>query len=119
MNQMNLELLYGVYELQKIENFVNGEKTSLTATSGMFTFTRDHRVSVVSGSNEWVMAYVGSFEVKNTHLLMKAEACVKRELEGTILTREIIKLDGEWLVLKSANQEGGYTELSWKKKISL
>ena len=116
---MNLELLYGVYELQNTEKFINGVKTNLNATSGMFTFTRDRRMSVVSGSTEWVMAYTGTFEIKDFKLLMKAEACVKRELEGTVISRDIEKMDGEFLVLVGGDRATNYTVLTWKKKVDL
>lgn len=42
---MSCESLYGIYEMQKLEEFrKDGSLTSDRATSGMFVFTRDHRL---------------------------------------------------------------------------
>lgn len=117
----DLELLYGIYELEKIESTVDGKITSEHAKSGMFVFTRENRLSVVSGSNNWVMAYTGSFQIKDDILFIKTESCVVREQEDTTITRKILKLDKEYLMLESkrTGQQASFTHLTWKKKISL
>lgn len=118
---LNPELLYGIYELQKIESTVDGKITPEHAKSGMFVFTRENRLSVVSGSNEWVMAYTGTFEIKEDTLFIKTESCVVREQECMTITRKILKLDGENLMLESkrGSNPKDFTQLTWKKKISL
>jgi hypothetical protein len=118
--KFNIDLLYGIYEMHKIETTHNGVPTSERVNSGMFTFTRDNRLGVVSGSNESVMAYSASFEVKDDTVFIHVEACNIREREGTTMTRKILKLDGTWLTLEAANADKGRrSEISWKKKISL
>ena len=116
----NIEFLYGVYEMHKIETTQNGELTSERVTSGMFVFTRDRRLAVVSGTNESVMAYSGSFEVNDDAITIQVESCNIREKEGSTMTRKILKLDGDWLILEAANAEKRMrAEITWKKKTSL
>jgi hypothetical protein len=47
---MNRDLIYGIWEMHHIAGFKNGESTSERAKSGMFVFTRDHRVLQYSGA---------------------------------------------------------------------
>ena len=119
-NPLNLEHLYGIHELKEIKTYVNGVQTKDKAKSGMFVFTRDHRLSVVSGSDEMVIAYTGTFEVKESTLFIRAESCSIREWEGVTIAREIIKLDPDSVIFGVASPDGSMrSELSWKKKISL
>lgn len=118
--KFNVDNLFGIYELAKIESFENGQKTNEVANAGMFVFTRDKKLSVVSGSNEWVMAYTGSFEVKDDLIEIQVKSCVVREMEGTTITRKILVLDGKSLMLDaSGSNKTKKTEISWKKTISL
>ena len=117
---MNIENLYGIYELESLETHKAGILSDDKATSGMFVFTRDHKLSVVSGSTEWVMAYTGTFEIKENQLVIHTGACVLREREGTTMQRTILKLDGKHLVLvaeNTAKQEKSV--LMWRKTIAL
>ncbi len=119
--KFDIEQLYGIYEMTNLEAYENDQRTNERHNSGIFVFTRDHRLSVVSGSNEWVMAYCGSFEVKDDSLIINVEACNVREREGGIITRKIHTLDGTWLTLgyTKPNIPGSHTEITWKKKVSL
>lgn len=118
--KFNIERLFGVYEMHMIKTTLNGKPTSERVKSGMFVFTRDNRLAVVSGTNESVMAYGGSFEVKDDTFFIHAESCNRREREGTTMTRKILKLDGTWLTLVVVNAEKGMrAEINWKKKLSL
>jgi hypothetical protein len=117
--EYDLNKIYGVYEMHKIESTLNGEPTTERSKSGMFVFTRDDRLAVVSGSNEWVMAYSGSFEIKEDTLFIYTESCNVREKEDKTMTRKILKLDGVWLALEAKNSElGTRSEITWKKKLS-
>ena len=117
---MNMDHLFGIYELAKIEAVRDGKPTSEKANSGMFVFTREHKLSVVSGSNEWVMAYTGSFELIEDRLLIHVKSCVVHELEGTTITRKILALDGRNLVLDaSGSSSDKKTTISWIKTHSL
>lgn len=114
------ELLFGIYELSKIECFEKGKPTSEIANAGMFVFTRDHKLSVVSGSSEWVMAYTGTFELKGEMISIRVKSCVVREMEGTTITRKILAMDGESLVLDASGSNiDKRTEISWRKIQSL
>jgi hypothetical protein len=118
--KFNPDLIYGVFEMYEIESYKDEELTSERAKSGMFVFTRDNRLAVVSGANEWVMSYSGSFEIKDTNLLIHTESCNIREREGTTMTREILKLDNEWLILGAVNVEKRTNaKITWKRKVSL
>ncbi len=109
-------LLFGIYELTQIHAVKDGQQTTERANAGMFVFTRDHKLSVVSGSNEWVMAYAGAFEIKDDMLFIHVKSCVVRELEGTTISRRILKLDGKNLVLDaSGSNSTKKTEISWRK----
>jgi|GEM_PF-3948805 len=117
---MNMDLIYGIWEMHTISSFKNGEPTSERAKSGMFVFTRDNRLAVVSGANEWVMAYCGSFEIKEEVLIIHTESCSVREREGTDMTRKILKLDSDWLILGAKSEDRGTSaEMTWKRELSL
>ena len=114
-----LSLLCGVWEMQKLESWEHDAPTPDHAKSGMFVFTRDRRLSVVSGSHHNVMAYCGSFEVKGDQLMIKTESCNVREREGTSMVRKIVKLTPKLLVLEASNPKRGMrARIYWKKKIS-
>lgn len=86
----------------------------------MFTFTRDGRLSVVSASNLFVMAYTGSYTVENELLKIGVESCNHREMEGKTITRKILNFDGSVLVLEAvSSQSPERSVLTWKKKIPL
>ena len=115
---MNIDsnLLYGIYDLVSTQSFENGVQTATRATSGMFVFRRDQRLSVVSGATDWVMAYTGSFKVEGDILQIQVDSCVVKELEGTQIIRKIEKLDGQTLVLSMEKKnEGKRTVIEWKK----
>ncbi len=116
----NLDLLYGIYRLSKIESKINGLPTGEKANDGMFVFTRDNQLSVVSGSNEWVMAYTGNFEIKDNIIYIDIKSCVTRDMEGTRIQRKIVKLDGINLVLDvSGSDKSKSVQISWIKIAAL
>lgn len=121
---MNNEDLFGIWELVKIETYQNDTLSDGHATSGMFVFTRDHQLSVVSGSKDWVMSYCGSFNITQDHntptLVIHVEASNERENEGTDITRKIVQLDQNLLVLDAIGKTTGKRSLiTWKKRVSL
>ena len=121
---MNNEDLFGIWELVKIETYQNDTLSDGHATSGMFVFTRDHQLSVVSGSKDWVMSYCGSFNITRNHntptLVIHVEASNAREIEGTDITRKIVQLDQNLLVLDAIGKTTGKRSLiTWKKRVSL
>jgi hypothetical protein len=117
---MNYQELPGIYESEKIESSSEGVPTDEMVRPGMFTFTRDGRLSVVSASNKMVMAYAGSYTVENDALKIAIESCVYREMEGTAITRRILSFDGTRLVLEAVGSKGKERSvLTWKKKIAL
>jgi hypothetical protein len=113
-------LLFGIYELTQIHAVQDGQQTTERANAGMFVFTRDRKLSVVSGSNEWVMAYTGLYELKDDMLSIHVKSCVVRELEGTTILRRVLKLDGTNLVLDaSGSNPSKQTKISWRKTTEL
>lgn len=117
---MKYDNLPGIYELERIESEKNGVPIDESARSGMFTFTRDGRLCVVSASNLSVMAYAGSYRVENDVLKIGVESCVQRELEGKTITRKIISFDEKLLVLEAVSSKSPEKSLlTWKKKTSL
>lgn len=116
---MNKENIYGVFELVSIQTYENGNQTSDKAKSGLFTFMRNDFLSVVSGSDEWVMAYTGSFDIVEDVLLIKVMSCVVREMEATTIKRRIVKLNEKDLILESLGSDGKRSLITWKKMASL
>ena len=113
---MNIELLPGIYELQSIESFKDGIKTSESAKHGLLTITPECKMSVVNSSHEWLMAYNGTIELKDDVLCIRLISCSSKELEGTTIFRKVLFLDGENLVLESAKDDRSkVSNISWKK----
>lgn len=108
--------LFGIYTLVKIEATKDSIPTNERANDGLFVFTRERKLSVVSGANEWVMAYTGDFSIQDDVLSIRVKACVTRELEGTIIQRKILSLDGTNLILEASNKDQEKRSvISWKK----
>lgn len=117
---MKYKNLPGIYELQHIQSEKNGAPVPETARPGMFTFTRDGRLSVVSASDLSVMAYTGSYNVEDDALKIGIESCVHREMEGKTITRRILSFDDSLLVLEAVSSKAPERSiLTWKKKIPL
>lgn len=117
---MNLHQLPGIYESEKIETIEDGKPTNETVQPGIFTFTRDNRLSVVSASNQTVMAYVGSYRTEGEILKIQIDSCVFREMEGTEITRRILKLNETHLILEVVSLKSKTRSvLTWRRKISL
>jgi hypothetical protein len=112
--------LPGIYELERIESDKDGTPIAETARPGMFTFTRDGRLSVVSASDLMVMAYTGSYRIENDALKIDVESCVYREMEGKTITRKILSIDDSHLVLEAVSTKSTERSvLTWKKKLPL
>lgn len=110
------ELLFGIYKLKEISSVIDSVPTAEKANDGMFVFTREGELSVVSGSNEWVMAYTGKYRIEDDLLLIDVKACVVREFEGKTIQRRILKLDGKNLVLDAGGSNSSKkTHLTWVK----
>ena len=117
---MKYKNLPGIYELERIESDKDGAPVAETSRPGMFTFTRDGRLSVVSASNLMVMAYTGSYRVEDDVLKIDVESCVYREMEGKTITRKILSFDDSHLVLEAVSSKStGRSVLTWKKKLPL
>ena len=117
---MKYKNLPGIYELQRIESEKNGVPVDETARAGMFTFTRDGRLSVVCASNLSVMAYTGSYRVENDVLKIDVDSCVHREMEGKAIARKILSFDDAVLVLEAVSSKSREKSiLTWKKKMPL
>lgn len=117
---MKYRELPGIYESENIESSNEGVPIDEIVRPGMFTFTRDGRLSVVSASNKKVMAYVGSYRVEDDVLKIAIESCVYRDMEGTTITRRILRFDGKHLVLEAVGSKSKERSvLTWKKKIPL
>jgi hypothetical protein len=117
---MNIQHLPGIYELESLITDKAGVPIEDAARPSMFTFTRDGRLSVVSASQISVMAYVGSYKVEGDVLKIQVDSCVVRELEGTEMSRKILRLNSTHLVLEALGAKSGlHSVLSWKKKVSL
>lgn len=117
MNAINLESLYGVYDMYHMVGYKNGELMDEKAKSGMFVFTSDNRLAVVSGTSSRFMAYSGSFTLQDNALMISIESCSVKEAEGTIMKREIVSFDGEFLKLKATNADfENRVEITWRKK---
>jgi len=113
---VDINLIYGVYELISIDSFINDQKTDETAKAGLFTFTRDKKVSVVNSSNDWIMSYVGSFEISKDQLLIQIKACVVKEMENTRISRKIVLLDQDQLIVDASGKDPSRrAEIKWKK----
>lgn len=120
MTRLNYHELPGIYELEKIETDKDGVFAEETVRPGMFTFTRDGRLSVVSASDMKVMAYVGSYTAEGGVLKICVESCVHREMEGTTITRSILRFDDTHLVLEAIGSKSKERSvLTWKKKFPL
>jgi hypothetical protein len=116
----NTDHLYGIYELHEITTTFHSTPTAEHAKSGMFVFTRDNKLSVVCGSNEMVMSYTGSFDLKDDALHIHVGSCSKREYEGTTITRRILQINDTWLKLEATSLDGATkSEITWKKKTAL
>jgi hypothetical protein len=117
---MKYETLPGIYELESISSDLNGKTVAETVLPSMFTFTRNRRLSVVCVSDLTVMAYVGGYEVKDDVLKISVDSSMYREMEGTIITRKILKFDDKQLVLEAiGSKSGGKSVLTWNKTITL
>lgn len=117
---MKYRELPGIYESEKIETDKKGVPVDEIVRPGMFTFTCDGRLSVVSASNVMVMAYVGSYWIEDDELKIAIESCVYREMEGKTITRRILRFDGTYLVLEAVGSiSKERSVLTWKKKIPL
>lgn len=117
---LDIDLIFGIYELKSIESFKDGDRTNEKENSGMFTFTRQKTLAVVNGSNEWVMAYSGTFDIIEDELVIQVKACVSREMENTSIVRKILSMDGENLVLNSiGSDKSKQTKITWKKIVKL
>ena len=117
---MKYRELPGVYESESIVTDKDGAPVAESVRPGMFTFTADGRLSVVSASDRHVMAYVGSYEVEGDVLKIAVESCVFREMEGRRITRKILAFDGSRLVLEAlGSQSKERSVLTWKKKVPL
>lgn len=117
---MKYKELPGVYESESIVTDKDGVPVDESVRPGMYTFTPDGRLSVVSATDRHVMAYVGSYEVEGDALKIAVESCVFREMEGRRITRKILGFDGSRLVLEAIGSESKERSvLTWKKKLPL
>ncbi len=113
---MKIDDLYGVYEVDKVNSKLGGEKGPETSKGGMFTFTRDGKLCVVNGSSESIMCYSGTFKVEKDIIEIQIEVCNHREMDGTRITRKILKLDSKSLVLEAIGvKTGRLSVFSWNK----
>jgi hypothetical protein len=118
--KMKYESLPGIYELESISSNQNGRPVTEIVQPSMFTFTRNGRLSVVCISDFTVMAYVGSYEVKDDVLKISVDSSMYREMEGTVITRKILKFDGGKLVLEAiGSKSGDRSILTWNRAIAL
>lgn len=117
---MKYKNLPGIYELERIESDKGGTPVAEISRPGMFTFTRDGRLSVVSASNLSVMAYAGSYRIEGDAIKISVESCVQREMEGKTITRRIMSFDESRLTLEAVSSKSTERSvLTWKKKIPL
>lgn len=118
--KFNEKNLYGIYDLVSTESWENEIRTDEKSNAGMFIFRPDHMVSVVSGSNNWVMAYTGKYSLNDDILSIEIKSCVVREMEGTTITRKILALDENNLIVDaSAPNATKRTKITWKKYTQL
>jgi len=116
----NIEFIFGVYELVSIEAFQDDVYINEQTKSGMFTFTRDYKLSVVNSTTDWLMAYTGSFEIQSQDLVIHVVSCVITELENTVIKRKILMLDRENLILEaSGSDKAKKSRITWKKVASI
>lgn len=116
----NKELLYGIFDLVKIETVVDGGPVQEAKGIGMVTFRRDSNVSAVSGAPMGVMAYTGKFDIKEDQLVVQVESCVVKEWVGTPIARKILNLDSEKLVIEVGSPDGKIcSKLYWNKAVKL
>ena len=117
---INKELLYGIFDLYKIETTVNGGPVSEAPGIGMVTFRRDQQMSAVSGAPVGVMAYTGQFGIEGEDLVVKVSSCVVKEWVGTNISRKIVTLDKDQLVIETGSPDGSIcSKLFWKRSASL
>jgi hypothetical protein len=103
-----------------IETTVEGVPIQEEVLPGLFTFTPDGRLSVVSASKDSVMAYAGRYTVEGDVLSIRVDSCVVREVENTVITRKILEFDGTRLVLEAVGVKSKQRSvLTWKKKFPL
>ena len=118
--KFDLNHLYGIYRVQDIVTHQNGQPIEDSVIDGVFTFTRDHLLSVVNGSKSHVMSYVGKFTVENDVLLIEVKVCNYRDVEGSVLKRKIERLDQNELVVSMVSSDGTKSSvISWKKMAAL
>lgn len=118
--ELKYKNLPGIYELEHIRSDKGGTPVAETSRPGMFTFTRDGRLSVVSASNLSVMAYTGSYRIEGDVLKIDVESCVRREMEGKTIARKILSFDESRLVLEAVSSKSTERSvLTWKKKLPL
>jgi len=117
---MKYESLPGIYELESIFSDQHGKPITEIVQPSMFTFTRNGRLSVVCISDLTVMAYVGGYEVKDDILKISVDSSMYREMEGTVITRKILKFDDRKLVLEAiGSKSGDRSILTWNRTVAL
>ena len=108
--------LPGVYEIVSIVSDKAGVPIDETAVSGMFTFTRLGRVSLVNASNLSLLAYTGTYSVVGEEIHIHVKSCSQPELNDTTLIRKILTLDTRNLVIEAQGvQSGVHGIYTWKK----
>ncbi|AZZ36920.1 hypothetical protein CIK05_08995 [Bdellovibrio sp. qaytius] len=117
---INKELLYGIFDSVKSETTVNNGPVTESAAVGMVTFRRDGQISTVSGTPQGVMAYTGKFDLKDDQLIVQLTSCVVKEWVGTSISRKILSLDNETMVLEVTSPDGSIcSKLTWKRAVKL
>jgi hypothetical protein len=117
---MKYENFPGVYELESILTDREGVEVPEKSQFGMFTFTRDLKLSVVSASDIMVMAYAGTYTIQDEILKIFIKSSVYRDMENTEVQRMIKFFDGKKLILEAVGKKSGLRSiLTWSKTVSL
>ncbi len=117
MESLDLGYLPGVYQLVKVITEENGSWVDQKARGGMFTLTADQKLSVVNGPDaNQCISYLGTFTVLENQLKIKVQICNMPEIEGSEISRTILFLDSECMILEAPGvRTGRRSRLTWKK----
>lgn len=108
-------MLFGLYELAKIETYKDGILKNEKAKAGRFLFGSDYKLMVVNSSSEKSIGYTGTYEIKDSSLIIHVEASCPKEMEDFSIKRDIFHLDEKKLILISEGKDGVRSLISWNK----
>jgi hypothetical protein len=107
MNQITLDL-YGYWKMIDMRFLkADGEWESEKVFGGCSLFTESGQINTFTRTSELAFGYSGTFTIKGNDLLIKPEVCSLQSLEGHIITRTIVQVSADRLVLGMTDEATG------------